>query len=207
VAGAGFRVSPAHFAERYSLFVIIALGESIVAIGLGAADAPRDALFAATVAIAFAGVGTLWWAHFDFLALGAERALARRPIERRGPLARDLYSFFHFAFVAGIIFFAVGAKKTLEHPDEPLSAAGRWALGLGAAVYMSGSVLGRLRAIRAFAWERALCGCAAIVAVVALRSLDAIWLMAAVVALLAAMVLLESARLRELRRSLVAHEP
>jgi low temperature requirement protein LtrA len=205
VANAGFRVSAAHFAERYSLFIIIALGESIVAVGVGASHAPRDALFAATVAVAFAAVATLWWAHFDFLALGAERALAALPIDRRGPMARDLYSFFHFGFVAGIIFFAVGAKKTIEHPDAPLSAAGRWALGLGTAIYVSGSVAGRFRAIRAIAWERAACGAAAIVAVVLLRSLDAIVLMAVVTALLAVMVAVESARLRERRRSLVGH--
>ena len=170
LAGAGFRVSVSHFAERHSLFVIIALGESIVAVGIGAAGLPRDTLFAVSVAIAFAGVAALWWAYFDFLTLGAERALTRLPIERRGPVARDLYSILHYPFVLGIIFFAVGAKKTLEYPDEPLSSAGRWALGLGAAVYLLGSVLGRLRAIRTVAWERALGIIAALLATVLLQT-------------------------------------
>ncbi len=207
VSNAGFRVSAAHFAERYGLFMIIALGESIVAVGVGAADAPRDALFAATVVVAFAGVAMLWWAYFDFLALGAERALTRTPIERRGPVARDIYSFFHFMFVLGVIFFAVGAKKTLEHPDEPLSAAGRWALGIGASVYLLGSVVGRFRAIRRIAWERALGAAAALAAVAVLDGLDAVLLLFVVICVIGTVVVVESARLREFRRSLVEHEP
>jgi low temperature requirement protein LtrA len=207
VRNAGFRVSASHFAERYALFIIIALGESIVAIGIGAAHLPRDTVFGLAVAIAFMGVAFFWWAYFDFLALGAERALAQLPIDRRGPMARDLYSFFHFAFVLGIIFFAVGAKKTLEHPDEPLSAAGRWALALGVAVYLFGSVVGRLRAIRAIAWERA-AGCvAALTAAAVLEDVDGVWLLAVFTAIIGAVVVAEAVRLRELRRSLVAHEP
>jgi low temperature requirement protein LtrA len=204
VATAGFRISAHHFAERYALFIIIALGESIVAIGVGASETPHDAVFATAVVVTFAGAATLWWAYFDFLTIGAERALARLPADQRGPMARDLYSFFHFPFVLGIILVAVAAKKTLEHPDEPLSTAGRWALGLGAAVYLLGSVAGRLRAIRRVAWERAVGAVAAVVAVVVLRRLDAVWLFTAVTGVLAVVVTLESARLRELRRDLVS---
>jgi len=204
VASAGFRVSAAHFAERYALFVIIALGESIVAIGLGSSHLERDALFAATVAVGFAGVAVLWWAYFDFLALGAERTLARTPVARRGPVARDVYSFCHFGFVLGIIFYAVAAKKTLEHPDDPLSTAGRWALGLGAGAYLLGSVLGRLRAIRRIAWERALGIGAVLVAITALSGLDAVALLTVVVAVLLAVVTAESVRLRQLRRDLAS---
>jgi low temperature requirement protein LtrA len=207
VSNAGFRVSAAHFAERYGLFVIIALGESIVAIGVGAASAPRDTLFAGSVVIAFAGVALLWWAYFDFLALGAERALTRVPIERRGPVARDIFSFFHFAFVAGIIFFAVGAKKTLEHPDEALSTGGRWALGIGTAVYLLGSVIGRYRAIRALAWERAAGAAAALAAAALLDDLDAVLVLGVAAAILLAVVASESVRLREFRRGLVAPGP
>ena len=205
VSDAGFRVSASHFAERYSLFIIIALGESIVAIGAGAAALPRDAQFATSVVVAFAGVAMLWWAYFDFLALGAERALTRVPIERRGPVARDIYSFFHFAFVLGIIFFAVASKKTLEHPDEPLTAAGRWALGIGASVYMLGSVVGRYRAIRVVAWERAAGAAASLLCVAVVTGVDAILLLAVVIGILGAVVVVESVRLREFRRSLVEH--
>jgi low temperature requirement protein LtrA len=204
VGGAGFRVSAAHFAERHALFVIIALGESIVAIGLGAADLERDARFAAAVAIAFAGVAVLWWAYFDFLALAAERTLHRVPVEHRGPVARDVYSIFHFGYVLGIIFYAVAAKETLQHPGEPLETAGRWALGIGVASYLLASVLGRLRAVRRFAWERAAGVVAVLAAVTVLTDLDAVLLVAIVVAVLFAVVAAESIRLREFRHSLAA---
>jgi len=206
VSGAGFQVSAAHFAERYALFVIIALGESIVAIGLGASHLDRDAVFAATVGIGFAGVAVLWWAYFDFLALAAERTLARTPMDLRGPLARDVYSFCHFGFVLGIIFYAVAAKKTLEHPNDPLSTAGRWALGLGAGAYLLGSVLGRLRAIHRVAWERALGIVAVLVAITALSGLRAVALLATVVCVLLAVVTTESIRLRRFRHELAAAE-
>ncbi len=157
-----FRLSPGHFAERYGLFVIIALGESIVAIGVGAADAPRDLTFAVAVAIAFAGVAGLWWAYFDFTALAQERALRFASEERRGPLARDLFTFFHFPLVLGIIFFAVAAENTLAHPHDPISLAARFALGGGIALYLSSFVLARIRVARRIAWERIAGGAGAV---------------------------------------------
>ena len=123
VASAEWRVSPSHFAERFALIVIIALGESIVAIGIGTSGLERDATFALSVVVAFAGVAALWWAYFDFTAVAAERALRRASPAARGPLARDLFTFFHYPVVLGIILYAVAAKKTLEHPLDPLSDA------------------------------------------------------------------------------------
>ena len=77
VARADWRVSPSHFAERFALIVIIALGESIVAIGVATSHLERDATFALSVVVAFAGVAALWWSYFDFTALAAERSLRR----------------------------------------------------------------------------------------------------------------------------------
>jgi low temperature requirement protein LtrA len=202
VGTAGFRVSPSHFAERYALFVIIALGESIVAIGVGAAEIERDLVFAAAVAVAFAGVAALWWSYFDIPARGAERVLRATPIDKRAPLARDVFSILHYPFVLGVIFYAVAGKKMLEHPDEPLSAAGRWALGLGIAASLLGMTAARYRAIRRIAWER-VAGAGVVVAVVAvLRDLDALWLAGFVIAVLVAVLLVEATRLREFRAGL-----
>ena len=202
VGSAGFRVSAAHFAERYGLFVIIALGESIVAIGVGAAGLEHDLTFALAVVIAFAGVAALWWSHFDFSAVAAERALRRADPVRRAPLARDVYSYFHYPAILGIVFYAVAAEKTVAHPDEPLSGGGRAALGLGIALFLLTAILGRFRVIRRIAWERLAGGVAAIVAVVVFSGLEAMWLLALVVALLVAVTAAESARLREIRRRL-----
>ncbi|HEU0335188.1 MAG TPA: low temperature requirement protein A [Gaiellaceae bacterium] len=204
VGTAGFRVSPSHFAERYGLFVIIALGESIVAVGVGAAESERDVLFATAVAVGFAGVAGLWWSYFDIPARGAERTLTATPAERRGPFARDVFTICHYPFVLGVILYAVAGEKMLEHPDEPLSTAGRWALGLGIAATLAAMVLARFRAVRAVAWERVAGIALALVAVVALRDLDAVWLVLAVIGCLLAVLAVEDVRLREFRSRLRA---
>ena len=144
---------PSHFAERFALIVIIALGESIVAIGIGTSGLERNLTFAISVVVALAGVATLWWTYFDFTAVAAERSSRRTPPEKRGPMARDVFTFFHYPVVLGIILHAVAAKKTLEHPSDPLSDAGRWALGLGFAFFLLGLALARL-ALRRVSWER-----------------------------------------------------
>lgn len=204
VARANWRVSPTHFAERFALIVIIALGESIVAIGLATSDLERDLTFALSVVIAFAGVAALWWAYFDFTAIAAERALIRASPEARVSLARDVFTFFHYPIVLGIILYAVAAKKTLAHPSDPLSGAGRWALGLGVAFFLSGFVLARFRVIRRVAWERVGAGAAALVVALALDRTDAIVTLSIVIAIVVASVAIETVRLRDLRAEVKA---
>jgi low temperature requirement protein LtrA len=202
VARVEWRVSPSHFAERFALIVIIALGESIVAIGIGTSELERDATYALSVVVAFAGVAALWWAYFDFTAVAAERALRRASPEARGPVARDVFTFFHYPVVLGIIFYAVAAKKTLEHPLDPLSEAGRWALGLGVAVFLCGFALMRFRVVRRIAWERLGAAALAVALAVTMDGPDAIVTLGAVIAVLVLSVVLESVRLRELRTTL-----
>jgi low temperature requirement protein LtrA len=206
VARAEWRVSPSHFAERFALIVIIALGESIVAIGIGTSDLTRDATYALSVLVAFAGVAALWWAYFDFTAIAAERALRRAPPQARGPIARDVFTFFHYPVVLGIIFYAVAAKKTLEHPLDPLSDAGRWALGLGVAVFLLGFALMRYRVVRRIAWERLAAAVLALSIAVLLDGADAIVTLGVVIVVLGLSVALETARLRELRAEIRAAE-
>jgi low temperature requirement protein LtrA len=207
VGRAGFRVSPAHFAERYALFVIIAFGESIVAIGATAELLPRNGVFFATVSIAFALVATMWWSYFDFPALAAARALRFASPERRGPLARDLFTFFHFPNVLGIIFVAVAVKKALAHPSDPLPGSARAALALGISLFLMQFVLGRLRVIQRISWER-LAGIAAVVLVVVVgRHLDAVWLLALALAVLVATTVAETVRLGQARVQIRAGGP
>ena len=202
VASANWGVSPSHFAERYALIVIIALGESIVAIGIGTSGLERDATYALSVVVAFAGVAALWWAYFDFTAVAAERSLRRASPEARGPLARDVFTFFHYPVVLGIIFYAVGAKKTLEHPLDPLSDAGRWALGLGVAIFLCGFALMRFRVLRRVAWERIAAALAAVAVAVLLDGTDAIVTLGVVILVLVLSVGIETARLHEIRAAL-----
>jgi low temperature requirement protein LtrA len=204
VARAEWRVSPSHFAERFALIVIIALGESIVAIGIATSELERDATYALSVIVAFAGVAALWWAYFDFTAVAAERSLRRASPAARGPLARDVFTYFHYPVVLGIILYAVAAKKTLEHPLDPLSEAGRWALGLGIAFFLGGFALMRLRVVHRVAWERIAAAAVSIVIAVALDGTDAIVTLGIVILVLLLSVAVETARLHELRAALRA---
>lgn len=106
-----FHLHPGHFAERHGLIVIIALGESIVAIGAGAGFELETAEVIAAV-LAIAAVAALWWAYFDIVAIVAERRLTEAPPAEQAPLARDSYSYIHFPMIAGIVLLAVGLKKT-----------------------------------------------------------------------------------------------
>jgi low temperature requirement protein LtrA len=199
-----WHVSPSHFAERFALIVIIALGESIVAIGVGTSHLTRDATYAVSVIVAFAGVAALWWAYFDFTAVAAERSLRRASGRDRSALARDIFTYFHYPLVLGIIFYAVAAKKTLEHPRDPLSTAGRWALGLGIALFLVGFALMRFRVIRRVAWERLVAAAAILVIAVLLDGADAIVTLGVVIVILLFSIALESVRLREVRANLRA---
>jgi low temperature requirement protein LtrA len=132
-----------HFAERYGLFIIICLGESIAEIGVGAS---QHALSAATIAAAVLGVlvaGGFWWVYFDRTAGLAESGL--RANEDPVLAASDAYSYLHLLLVAGIIIFAAGIKYTLGHVEQPLPQAPRLALFGGASAYLAGHVAFRLR--------------------------------------------------------------
>jgi low temperature requirement protein LtrA len=194
-----FRVVPSHFAERYGLVVIIALGESIVAIGLAAEGLSEDRVYAFTVAVAFAGAATAWWAYFDWVQIAAEHTLEGADHETRGPLARDVFTFFHFPIVLGIVFLAVAAKKTLAAPTDPLSGGGRAALGIGMAVFLLGFVLIRLRVIQRVAWERLGAALAVVLLVLVLDDADAVLLLTLSVVALTVALAVEAIRLREAR--------
>jgi low temperature requirement protein LtrA len=198
----GFHVSAAHFAERYALIVIIALGESIVAIGVGALALERDALFALAVAVSFSGAAAAWWAYFDISQVAAARVLRTASEETRGRLARDMYTFFHYPHVLGIIFLAVAAKKTLDAPGEPLSDGGRAALALGISLFLLGFALSRYRIIRRIAWERIGAALAVVVAVLLLEDADALALLALTVLALVGALAAEAFRLRGVRARL-----
>ncbi len=141
----GWRVSPEHFVERFGLIVIIALGESIVAIGVGAAGIPLDAGVIAAALLGIAVAACLWWSYFDWVVFVAQARLAEARGARRAALARDAYSYLHLPMVAGIVLFAFGLKTTL--PDVTRSLPTVPALGLvgGIALYLLAHVALRLR--------------------------------------------------------------
>jgi low temperature requirement protein LtrA len=140
----GFRVSAGHFAERFSLIVIIALGESIVAIGAGVTEELDAGILAAAI-FGLALSCALWWAYFDVVAVVAERRFRRMEPELRVRIARDSYSYIHLPMIAGIVLVALGVKKTTQHVDEPLKLVPTVALFGGIALYYAGHVGFRLR--------------------------------------------------------------
>jgi len=170
----GFRVSPSHFAERFGLIVIIALGESIVAIGAGLEG---GALTAGVIAAALGGIalaGAQWWAYFDVVAIVAERKLAEATGIARNRLARDSWGVMHGLLIAGIILTALGVKKTIGHVDEPLETVPAVALCGGVALYLLGHVAIRYRTIGSINRQRALAAAIALALTPLAASVDAI---------------------------------
>ena len=153
---AGWRLVPGHFAERHGLIIIIALGESIVSIGVGA-EAHLTWGVAAAAVLGIALAAALWWIYFDVVALVSARRLARASQGReQNELARDSYSYLHFPMVAGIVLAAMGLKKTLAHVGDPLEVVPAFALLGGVALYLLGHVAFRLRHIRTINRQRLL---------------------------------------------------
>ncbi len=136
-------VETSHFAERFQLFVIIALGESIVLIGATTAELDLDAATIAALSLAFAGTAALWWLYFDYVAPIAQRRLELA--SNRTLLARDGYTYLHVVLIAGIIGWAVGDELVIAHPTDVLPAAEVVVLVAGPAIYLLGHVLFRLR--------------------------------------------------------------
>jgi low temperature requirement protein LtrA len=152
----GWKLAPEHFAERHGLIVIIALGESIVAIGVGS----EVGVDAGVVAAAVLGVGAacaMWWLYFDVVAIAAGRRLAAAtPGKEQNEMARDSYSFLHLALVGGIVLGALGFKKTLADVDDPLKVVTAFALLGGTALYLLGHVAFRWRNIHTLNRQRLL---------------------------------------------------
>lgn len=147
----GWRVAPSHFAERHRLIVIIALGESIVALGAGAglgAGAIAGALLGMAVA------ACLWWAYFDVVATVAERRLRRAPPDEQVRIARDSFTYLHLPMIAGIVVFAFGVKATLAHAHAHLEGVAAAALCGGVALYLLALSAFKRRNVGSFNYPR-----------------------------------------------------
>jgi low temperature requirement protein LtrA len=173
------RVAVAHFAERYGLFVIICLGESIVAIGLAANGGALDSELVLAVGLGLLITVGLWWTYFNRFAATAEERL--RDHDDPVLAAADAYSYLHLLLVAGIIVFAVGMRFAIEAVGEPLSEGARLALCGGVALYLAGHVAFRLRIAGTVDYEK-LAAAAAVLVVFALGADLRAWAVAAAVA-------------------------
>jgi low temperature requirement protein LtrA len=146
--GRGWRLSPGHFAERHGLIIIIALGESIVALGVGATGQPLGAGEITAALLGITVAAALWWSYFDWVSIVSEQRLRMATGAQQATLARDAYTYVHFLMVAGIVLFALGLKKTLADVDDPLKIVPATGLVEGLALYLLAHVLLRLRISR-----------------------------------------------------------
>ena len=139
----GFRIRAAHFVERHGLIVLIAIGESVVAvgIGLGAAALPAGRIVAAMLGLALAAA--LWWLYFSGDEERAQRAMDRAPQERRPWLAVNAFGYIFLPLLGGIIVMAAGMKLAVVRYDEPAALSTALYLAAGVAAYAIGLVLFR----------------------------------------------------------------
>jgi low temperature requirement protein LtrA len=200
----GFRVSAPYFAERFALIVIIALGESIVAIGTGIGGIELDL---GIVVAALLGVGVsaaLWWTYFDVVAVAAEHAFREAEPREQVHMARDSYAYLHLPMIAGVVLVALGVKKTLADVDEPLKTVPAAALYGGAALYLAANVAFRLRNVHNVSVLRLVVAGIFVALIPPATEVDAAWALAAATAILTALIAYETMHFREARARLRA---
>jgi len=135
-----FRVEPAHFVERHGLLMLVAFGESVVAIGIGAAGLPLDSSVIAAAVLGLALVACLWWAYFTGDSERAEHALRTAAPERQPRLAIEGFFYAHIPMLLGVVFIAAGVTSAIGHAAEPLATGPASALAGGVLLYLAGDV-------------------------------------------------------------------
>lgn len=195
----GWRLEPSHFAERHGLIVLIALGETIVALGVGATVGLDGGVITAAV-LGVALTASMWWVYFDVNALMAGRRLeAMEPGRERNELARDGYSLLHLPLVAGIVLLALGLEKTLAHVDEPLKTVPAAALAGGLALFVAALVAFKYRVLHSLNICRVVAAVALLAVFPLAREIDALMSLAVVTAVMVLLVAFETIRYAETR--------
>jgi low temperature requirement protein LtrA len=180
----GWRVQPAHFAERHGLIIIIAIGESLISIGIGARGEHLGAGLILAAVLGLIVVMSFWLAYFDFFQSRGRQLLVDRSGQERIALARDVYTYIHLPMVAGIVLFGFAMKGTLAHRSDELSTLEAVALCGGPALYLFAYVALRYRVSRTLGRGRlvAAIACVALIpvatvvpALVALALVAGVW--------------------------------
>lgn len=199
--------APAHFAERHGLIVIIAIGESIVAIGVGVGGQPLTGPVVLAAVLGLAVSVALWWTYFDVVALDAERVLSSKEGQERTSLARDSYSYLHLPMVAAIIFMAVGMKKVVSYVadteghdlSDPLTGIPLGLLYGGAAAYLLAHIAFRLRNVHTLNSARLVTAMALGPLALVAATLPAVAALGLLAAVLLGLVVFEAVRFAESR--------
>ncbi|MEU9888935.1 low temperature requirement protein A [Sphaerisporangium sp. NPDC051011] len=188
--------SPAHLSERHHLFVILAIGESVIAVGVGAADQPISTALVFAAIFGFAIAVCLWWLHFDVTAHAAEQRVRRARGQARVSLAVDAYTYGHFPVIAGILLAALGVEGVIAHAADsrPLGAFFALALYGGFTLYLAGHLLIERRMHHTLSRPRLLAACALLAAAPAAVVLPPLAGLAGLVAILTALIVVETIR-------------
>jgi low temperature requirement protein LtrA len=195
----GWRVEPAHFSERHRLIVIIALGESIVAVGVGATSSGLGAGVIVAALLGLAAAAAAWWIYFDVVAIVAERKLREAPPPERARMARDSYTYMHLPMVAGIVIAAFGVKTTLAHVHSGLHGVAAAALCGGIAAYLVALSALRRRNIGGFNRQRLVAAALLVALAPGATQVPALAALALVTAILCGLVAYERLRYADVR--------
>jgi low temperature requirement protein LtrA len=197
-----YPIVASHFAERHALFIIIVLGEALIAIGVGVVGQAASMTFYVAGTAMLLTVLAMWWSYFDWLFRVGENALKTTTGIAQGQLARSAYSIAHYPLVAGVILFAIGTEELLAHPGVALDRATRWAFVGGLIIFLvSESAMTRLFT-RHTAWERLVAILMLGLAGITLGSLSAASLGVVVCLILVTTLGVETVRHREALRQL-----
>ncbi|MBS2553020.1 low temperature requirement protein A [Catenulispora sp. NL8] len=195
-------LDPAHFVERHGLLLIIAFGESVVAIGAGANGTRLDWPLAAGIALALALTATLWWSYFGHDESAAEHALGHVTGIQRFRLGMRAYYYSFIPMLLGIAFLAAGLKKAIAHLGAALPTPAAVVLAAGVAVFLAGDLCFRMSLRISPMFFRAL-GTVAVLATIPLaRASAAVQLLGLTVVMVLMLVAEENARRRQVRRAL-----
>lgn len=209
----GWRLpSPGHFSERHGLIIIVALGESIVAIGVGVAQEPISQVVIAASVLGLVLASSLWWAYFDVSALLGEHALATEPTETRARLARNAYSFAHMPLMLGVVLVAFGLKEVLLYVSDsshhkltdPLPSVALAALVGGVALYLLGHVVFKWLTVHNVSVVRLAAAGVLLLTIPMIAGLPALAQLTIVTFVVACAVLIESVVFAESRRKIRA---
>ena len=194
--------SAVHWTERYGLFVILAIGESIVAIGVGAASKAISAPLLLAAGLGVAAAICLWWLYFDVVSPAAERRMHEATGAERARIAVEAYTYGHFPIVAGIIVAAIGVEGVLAHAGEAHGLGLFYALPLygGPALYLAGHVLFKRLVLGGASPERPIALAALLVAMPVAITAPPLVALAGVVVILGALIAVEAVRYADHRR-------
>jgi low temperature requirement protein LtrA len=203
----GFEIAPSHFVERHGLVIIVALGESIVAVGIGAADLAIDLKLVFVAVLGLVLVTTMWWAYFGADEEDPERALSAAPREHRPRMAVDAFGYAYLGLLLGIIAVAAGLEEAIAHPFEHVELARALHLAGGVALFLAADVGFRLvLGLGSVVWRGAAAG-GALATIPLGTELAATAQMGALVALMVVALTLERAGALRPRPSVVGGGP